>query len=498
MIEMLYDVQQRPVDYRFVEVNPAFEKQAGMRDVTGKRMLEFVSSIEAHWLENYDRVVKTGQSNRFAAEYKGLDRWFDVYAFRIGDSGDTRLAVLFNDITERKMAEDVLRASEERARAASAAKDAFLAQLSHELRTPLTPVLMTAATLRDDPSISDHGREAFAMIERFINLEARLIDDLLDITRVTQGKLALRFEVCDIHHILTQAIEIIRDGAREKGVTLQADLKARRTAFLGDSARLQQVFWNILQNAVKYSPGGTCVHIVTRDVPAFHADAAPRGIVIEVSDAGMGFDSAEAEKLFQPFHQADAAKGAGLGLGLAIARAIVEQHSGSIMGTSEGEGRGAKFVVELPTVAPPAGKPRSEPKDQIIHRTLPTRPLRLLLVEDHEATLQVLSRFLSRAGHVVTVARSIREGREIAGQQAFDFVVSDLGLPDGLGTELMKELRDTYGLTGVALSGYGMEEDVRRSRAAGFGAHLVKPVKFEELQSALRVLAMEKDESAGA
>ncbi|QIF00213.1 PAS domain-containing protein [Roseimicrobium sp. ORNL1] len=498
VIEMLYDDQQRPVDYRFIEVNPAFEKQAGMQDVVGKRMLEFVSSIEEHWLENYDRVVKTGQSNRFAAEYKGLDRWFDVYAFRIGDTGDTRLAVLFNDITERKMAEDVLRASEERARAASAAKDAFLAQLSHELRTPLTPVLMTAATLRDDPSINDHGREAFAMIERFINLEARLIDDLLDITRVTQGKLALRFEVCDIHHILTQAIEIIRDGAREKGITLQADLKARRTAFLGDAARLQQVFWNILQNAVKYSSGGTVVHITTRDTSASHADAAPRGIVIEVSDTGMGFDPAEGEKLFQPFHQADAAKGAGLGLGLAIARAIVEQHSGSIVGTSEGEGCGAKFVVELPTIAPPTGKPRSEPKDQIIHRSLPTRSLRLLLVEDHEATLQVLSRFLTHAGHVVTVARSIREGREIAGQQAFDFVVSDLGLPDGVGTELMKELRDTHGLTGVALSGYGMEEDVRRSRAAGFAAHLVKPVKFEELQSALRALAMEKDESNGA
>lgn len=498
VIEMLHDEQGRPVDYRFIEVNPVFEKQAGMREATGKRMLEFVPGIEAHWLESYDRVARTGEPIRFAAEYKGLGRWFDVYAFRIGGMTGARLAVLFNDITKRKLAEDALRASEERARAASLAKDAFLAQLSHELRTPLTPVLMTAATLKDDTSISPHGREAFAMIERYVNLEARLIDDLLDITRVTQGKLALRFEVCDIHAILIQAIEIIRDGAREKGILLEPNLGAGRTAFLGDAARLQQVFWNILQNAVKYSPAGSCVHITTRDVPLSGPGEALRGMCVEVADSGMGFEPAEAENLFQPFHQADAAKGAGLGLGLAIARAIVEQHSGRISGASDGPGRGAAFTVELPSIAAPAGGSPSAPKERMVIHTPPLRPLRLLLVEDHEATLQVLSRFLTHAGHTVSVARSVREGIDVARQHTFDFVVSDLGLPDGMGTDLMKELRDAHGLAGVALSGYGMEEDIRRSRAAGFAAHLVKPVKFEELQRALRALAAEKDESSGA
>jgi signal transduction histidine kinase/ActR/RegA family two-component response regulator len=422
-----------------------------------------------------------------------------VYAFRIGTTAGTRLAVLFNNITERKLAEDALRASEERARAASAAKDTFLAQLSHELRTPLTPVLMTAATLRDDPSISVPAREAFAMIERYVNLEARLIDDLLDITRVTQGKLALRSDLCDIHAVLNQAVEIIGDGAQEKGITLNADLGAQRTAFLGDAARLQQVFWNILQNAVKYSSGGSSVCITTRDTAAPEPGDAQKGICIEVSDEGMGFEPAEAEKLFHPFHQAHSTKGSGLGLGLAIARAIVEQHSGSITAKSPGPGQGASFAIEFPTTVPPVESATSTPRDTAVaDPALPLRSLRLLLVEDHEATLQVLSRLLVRAGHAVKVARSICEGRDAAREHTFDFVISDLGLPDGMGTELMKELRDTYGLTGVALSGYGMEDDVRRSRAAGFTAHLVKPVKFHELQNALRVLAAEQEKGKGS
>lgn len=485
VIEMVHDSAGVAVDYRFLEVNPAFVSQTGMQGViTGRSMRDFVTEIDPTWLENYDRVSRTGQPLRFSAEFKALDSWFEVYAFRIEpeDTIHGRVAVLFNNITERQRSEDALRASEERARAASAAKDAFLAQLSHELRTPLTPVLMTAAALRDDPGLSVQAREGFALVERYVALEARLIDDLLDLTRVTSGKFALKQEDCDVHSVLRQAIAIVQDHAREKRIAIAISFDARHTFLSGDPARLQQVFWNILQNAVKYTGQGGHIQVATRDAEA------TGGICIEVSDDGRGFDPAEAENLFQSFHQSGTPVGSGLGLGLAIARAIVDMHSGAISARSEGADRGATFRVTLPAEAPTAS-PASPPDaatDGEHPSSLPS--LRILLVEDHEATLQVLSRFLGQTGHAVTVARSLKEARDAAATRQFDVVVSDLGLPDGMGTELMESLRREHGLTGVALSGYGMEEDIRRSRQAGFAAHLVKPVKFDELQRVLKNL----------
>jgi signal transduction histidine kinase/ActR/RegA family two-component response regulator len=452
-------------------------------------MLEFVSEIEAHWLENYGRVALTGDPIRFAAEYKSLGRWFDVYAFRVGDRQSRRVAVLFTNITEQKLSEIALRESEERARAASVAKDNFLAQLSHELRTPLTPVLMTAAALRDDTSLSASTREAFAMIERNVALEARLIDDLLDLTRVTRGKLSLRAEVCDVHSLIGQAIEIVRDEKHEKQIRMSVDLAASHHLVAGDRARLQQVLWNLLRNAVNFTPQGGSITISTKDAECVSDGAARPGICIEVRDSGVGFDAALAENLFEPFYQGTGSRPAGLGLGLAIARAIVELHHGNISGRSEGAGRGATFTVTLPVSADVAAEAPEVADGSPTGTDRQSHPaMRLLVVEDHEATLRVLTTLLSRAGHAVTSAGTIEDALKAAREQPFDAVVSDLGLPDGTGLELMERLRAEHGLTGVALSGYGMEQDVRRSRDAGFATHLVKPVNFEDLRRALESL----------
>ena len=240
------------MDYLFREVNPAFESQAGLHNATGRRMLEFVSDIEPHWLENYGQVARTGLPIRFAAEYKSLGRWFDVYAFRVGDAAEqSAWRSLFSNITQRQQAEKALRESEERARTASAAKDDFLAQLSHELRTPLTPVLMAAAELSEDKRLPADARQQLAMIERNVALEARLIDDLLDLTRITRGKLALRAGPCDVHALLAHAIEIVRDEAREERCQhrLPRPGRQRDSRVSGDAVRLQQVFWNLLRNA---------------------------------------------------------------------------------------------------------------------------------------------------------------------------------------------------------------------------------------------------------
>ena len=397
------------------------------------------------------------------------------------------------DIQERKEAEDALREAKVQAEQASQAKDNFLAQLSHELRTPLTPVLMTATALRDDPSVPDAIREDLAMIERNIALEARLIDDLLDLTRVTRGKLALRRAPCDAHALIGHVVEMLRDETREKRLTVTFEFHAEETTLNADAARLQQVFWNLLRNAVKFTPAGGRVLVRSHNFPASDTSDTDRHLVVEVIDNGIGFAPHLHDSLFEPFQRAVPShdhRYPGLGLGLAIARAIVDLHSGTIGGESSGPGAGATFRVELPVLAHSA-RTAALPVRRAAAPVNATRvqPMRLLLVEDDHVTLQVLTRLLTREGHEVTTATSVAGARAAAARHPFDAVVSDVGLPDGSGVDLMAFLFETYSLQGIALSGYGMEEDIHKSAQAGFSAHLVKPIDIHELHLALGRLA---------
>jgi PAS domain S-box-containing protein len=391
-------------------------------------------------------------------------------------------------------AEQALIAAKERAEVASRAKDNFLAALSHELRTPLTPVLMTATALSDDERLPPEVRADLGMIQRNIALEARLIDDLLDLTAIVKGKLQLREQLCDVHSLIGLATEIVRDEARSKPVTLHLDLAARRTGLLGDPSRLQQVFWNLLRNAIKFTPSQGKVTIRTRDETG-------NRLRIEVTDTGIGIDPEAIETIFRPFEQAGRENDhrfGGLGLGLAIARAIVDLHGGVITATSNGPGEGATFVIEIPGACEPAsGITASFTQDQPTHtestggEAHPSRGegarLRLLVVEDHEPTLMVLQRLLARTGHYVVTAGSIGAALQAAERSPFDVVISDLGLPDGTGVELISKLREIQPrVRGIALSGYGMDDDLRRSKEAGFFTHLVKPVDFDQLRRALR------------
>lgn len=381
---------------------------------------------------------------------------------------------------------------------ASRAKDNFLATLSHELRTPLTPILMTAAALREDERLAEDVRSQLGMIERNIALEARLIDDLLDLTRIAKGKLPLRPQPCDAHSLISLAMEIVRDDAREKGLSLERDFGAKHFGLMADPSRFQQVIWNLLRNAVKFTPRGGRISIRTRDDG--DGKDVPR-LRIEVSDTGIGIRPEELDQIFQPFEQGGAAgdhKFGGLGLGLSIARAIVDLHHGTIAAESAGKNKGATFVVEFPgATEPPSGVVPTRPRT-VLDSTQgaemrPAAPLRILLVEDHDATLQVLSRLLTRHGHRVTEASSVASACEAAAAQPFDLVISDLGLPDGSGNDLMERLSKEYSLPGIALSGYGMEHDVERSRSAGFLAHLIKPVDMNQLQRSIAtVLAASK------
>ena len=358
---------------------------------------------------------------------------------------------------------------------ASLAKDNFIAALSHELRTPLTPVLLTAAALAVDSTLPLDVREQLAMMRRNIELEAKLIDDLLDITMIAHGKFKLSPTVADLHERIRLTQEITQTESAAKGVRVIYALDAARHHALADATRVEQVFWNVIRNGLKFTPEGGTVKVSTRN------DAMGR-MLIEVADTGIGISADALPAVFNAFEQGkvEGQRYGGLGLGLAIAHAIITAHQGTICVESPGEGLGAKFTITLATVdAPPPAPKASLPQ--------PGRPrsLRLLIVEDHESTREVLGRLLTRAGHQVTASVTMEEALAAFRADTFDAIISDLGLPDGSGLDLMREMQRIRTVPGIALSGYGMQEDLRRTREAGFLAHLVKPVDLEALLTEL-------------
>ncbi len=372
-----------------------------------------------------------------------------------------------------------------RAEAASKAKDHFLAALSHELRTPLTPVLMKVSALAQSPDLPESLRADLQMIRRNVELEAKLIDDLLDLTRVSRGKLALHCEVTDVHSLLEHVVAICSEGVENARLRIHLEPGATGHHVWADSARLQQVYWNLVKNAVKFTPEGGRITVRTRN-------PEPGRVEVSVIDPGIGIDPGELPRLFDAFEQGNAAiprTFGGLGLGLAICKALVDQHGGELSGLSPGRGQGATFTVTLATVAPPRATIPAEAAPGPAEA--PPLSLRLLLVEDNEPTLDVMTTLLELAGHDVKPAPDVRTARRLAESHEFDLVVSDLGLPDGTGFELMSELRDRYGLKGIAVSGFGMEEDLRRSSECGFLEHLVKPVDIDKLKAALARAAQE-------
>ena len=363
---------------------------------------------------------------------------------------------------------------------ANQTKDRFLAVLSHELRTPLTPVLMAVAALEHDPSLHKDVREDLTMIRRNIELETKLIDDLLDLRRITSGKVALHTESMDLNEAVRHVCEICRSHFQEQNVRLEIQLGEDVCHITADRARLQQVLWNVIKNAVKFTPEGGTVRVASVRV-------GPGRCAVRVQDSGIGITPEVLPRIFTAFEQGDAHithQFGGLGLGLAIASALIELHGGTIRAESEGLGKGATFTIELPGHAPqPAsnGTACAAPADS----TTPLA-LRLLLVEDHADTARTLSRLLRGKGFEVTTATDVASGIAASEREPFDVVVSDLGLPDGSGYDVMRAIRARRVIPGIAMSGYGMEEDLRRSHEAGFTEHLVKPINLVHLIAAIR------------
>ncbi len=470
--------------HRIVMFNPAAEAMFGWSaaEMEGREVDDLVPErLRASHGTFVDAFGRTGVSNRrmgALGAISGLRKdggEFPIEASisQIDISGEKLFTVILRDISERVRAESALREAKDQAEAANRAKDNFLAALSHELRNPLTPVLMAAADLAESPDLSADAREQLEMIRRNVQLESRLIDDLLDLTRIVRGRFDFQTAVVDVHHLLRQTEPIIRPDLVGRRLDLEFRLEAVRHLAVADEARLQQVFWNLLKNAIKFTPDGGKITVVTAEQP-------PDGLCVQIIDTGRGIPPEALDGIFRPFDQGDLSgrhSFGGLGLGLAICRAIVDRLGGKISASSAGLGRGATFSLELALASPaPAQEPMPADGASDAGR------YRVLVVDDHSSTRDTVARLLRKHGHEIHVAGSVVEALQIAARHACDLLVTDLGLPDGSGFELMDEIKRRHGWPGIALSGYGTIEDQQRAAAAGFSACLVKPVDLARLR----------------
>ena len=468
-------------DWNFIYVNEAAARNGrkNRANLIGRNLLALYPGIErSEIFANWRRAMDVRLPQRFDSSYTFPDgnvAWYEFFVQPVPEG----IFILSLDISERKRAEDALReaslsAGQARAVAeeASRAKDRFLAVLSHELRTPLTPVLAAVQLLQRDPHLNEELRHPLDIMRRNIQLEAQLIDDLLDLTRIVQGKLVLNRKPVTIATVIERAVEIAKPDISARKLHFAVDMEDPSLLVNGDGSRLQQVIWNLLSNAVKFTPEGGCVGVRCR-----REDAR---VSIEVTDSGIGIERDALERIFDAFEQGGHAitrQFGGLGLGLAIAKRLVEMHEGSISAHSEGRSKGSVFRVLLPLTS---AVEIEEAKKTA--RAVPGTGRRILLVEDNGDTAAMMKMLLEAFGYEIETAGDVAQALRAVESRGFDLLISDLGLPDQSGIELMQELRRRGSqLKGIALSGYGREEDVQRSKEAGFSAHVTKPVDAEVL-----------------
>jgi PAS domain S-box-containing protein len=431
-------------------------------------------SIDTDMGRMYGQVMRRRVAGR--AEYQhrlpnGELRWHEVRAYPSSDGG---LVSFFLDITERKMAEEKLRATDQR-------KDEFLAMLAHELRNPLAPISAAADLLKIGRLDENRVRQSSAIIGRQVRHMTSLVDDLLDVSRVTRGLVTLARAPVAARTIVDEAIEQVRPLFESRRQSLSVNLADPDATVLGDKARLVQVLANLLNNAAKYTPEERRIEIEAR--------AGVEGLVLTVRDQGIGMEPELSARVFELFAQAkrssDRSQG-GLGLGLALVKNLVELHGGTVVCSSPGLGQGSSFVVTLPLMQPVASQgadagagsmPGPEP-----------RPLRLLVVDDNLDAAATLAMLLEACGYEAMVENDSLRALERALEERPDACLLDIGLPEMDGNELARRLRAdprTRAALLVAVTGYGQEQDRRAALEAGFDHHMVKPVDLEKLAAIL-------------
>jgi signal transduction histidine kinase len=475
-----------PASRRFLHANDAFARMAErFGDLPAGRDITEIPCDEVKIAPPgaIERVLTFGapfQLNEYPLKDKtGMTHFLNINLLRLQGAQETVQGVLY--LVEDKTRDVTLR---QELIGANAAKDQFLALLSHELRSPLSPVIAMVGELEAELPDSPPVKEALEVVRRNVELEARLIDDLLDVTRISKGKLQLSFETICIHQILQRAYEICWEEIQAKNLEVEFQLRAVHTHVEGDPARLQQVFWNLIKNSVKFTPEKGRITIVT-------VNPASDKIEARIIDTGIGIEQEKIDKIFNAFEQGQAEitrRFGGLGLGLAISKALIDAHGGKIQVQSAGKDKGATFSVELNTVLTPIGQDGEGQDQQIDREPKPAVPKhrRVLLVDDHHDTCIGMKRMLERHGYKITVAHSAEQAVEKVRSEDFDLLISDIGLPDRSGYELMREVRLKKDLPGIALSGFGSEQDVNQAKEAGFSEHLTKPINFERLEKTIQ------------
>lgn len=648
IIEVLFDERDKPIDYRFVEINPTFEQQTGLQQPEGKTARQLVPDLEDRWFEIYGKVALTGESVRFEDGSEAMNRWFDVYAFRTEQTESRKVAILFKDITDRKRSEAALQESETRfrrmtdvlpqimwtadpdgtidyynqhwedftgasrigtriwewrqivhpedepktveiwtnaiqteaslyecehrvrrkdgeyrwhltravpyrndqgqivrwfgmaidihdqklamaereryaeqserllkreqaaraeAESANRVKDEFLAVLSHELRSPLNPILGWTKLLQSGRLDAAKSVEALAAIERNAKLQTRLIEDLLDISRVMRGKLTLIQQPTNLISVISAVANSVRLATEAKRIQLELNLDSDVGLVSGDAERLQQVVWNLLSNAVKFTPNGGRVEVKLERVgsgewavgngepetgdretpidplPSSSPHPLPSQVQLTITDTGKGIHPGFLPHVFEYFRQEDGSTTrtfGGLGLGLAIARQIVELHGGTISAHSSGEGKGATFTVRLPLLkrADPS-QPESPDAHSMPKNSVPLAGVRVLVVDDDPDTQEFLNFLLEMSGATVTTASSTFEALRTLKRELPDVLLSDIGMPDKDGYALMRSIRTTYpdrSIPAIALTAYAAAYDRQKALQIGFQQHIAKPI----------------------
>jgi len=486
VVKLLRGADGEVHDFRFEEANEAFTVHTGLGKPVGKTMRELVPGYEGRRFHTYDRVARTGEPTRFVQEDKPMKRWFDIYASRLGAAGGDLVAILFSDITQRLVAERDLRRLNEEPAQANRRKTEVLATLAHELRNPLAPLsnglhLMRLATTK--PELLEKTRQ---MMERQIQHMVHLVDDLLDVARISTGKVELRRRHTDLKEVVATAVETSASLVEAGGHKLTVELPPEPLPMDADPTRIAQVVSNLLNNAAKYTPQGGRIALTVR-----REDGAA---VLSVSDTGIGLTPDALGKVFEMFAQVPAAgkPQGGLGIGLSLVQSLVALHGGSVSASSHGPGEGSTFTVRLPLLStdPEVTTRMSQPAS-------PSRTdqLQVLVVDDNTDAAESLGVLLDIEGHAAHIAHTGAEALQVAQTQALDVVFLDIGLPDMTGYDVAKRLRLLPGMQKtllVALTGWGTQDDRQRTREAGFDRHLTKPAELPAVEELLRAAAEAK------